>query len=300
MNSHRKYPILFLSMAILFLASLVHLDRTFFKASKSFSLRFLYTCLPNDPRWDLPPPSSEELHLLDQILNQKFHYLAKGAHCFAFMSEDEKYVIKFHRYASHMRVFPWLTHPFSYQFNERRKKIKAHNFEILDYNLSNYKASYEDLKKESGLILVHINRTNYLNKAITISDKIQGEYTVPLDQVTFILQHKADLIYPTLDQLYAAHEIDKAKQVVSQIIHLISSCCEKGYVDQDPILRKNYGLLANEAIHIDIGDMVKDDTVRDKQTRVAHVKELTECLRVRLEKEYPELLEHYAQEIARL
>ncbi len=297
MNPQRKYPLLFLSMALLFITSLVHLDRVFFKASKSFSPRFFYTCLPNDPKWDLKEPSTEELALLDTILDQKFHYLNKGAHCFAFMSEDEKYVIKLHRYASHMRVFPWLTHPFSYQFSERRKKIKQHNFEILNYNLANYKTSYENLKEESGLILVHINRTNNLKRTVTVVDKIKGEYTIPLDQVTFILQRKADLIYPTLDKLYQEGQLSDAKQIVSQIIGLISSCCEKGYIDQDPLLYKNYGLLGTQAIHIDIGDLIRDESVKEREARIAHVKELTRALEQKIEQSYPKLLEHYNREI---
>ncbi len=300
MNSKKKYPFLFLSMLVLFIVSITHLDRIFFKESHSFSLRFLYTCLPNDPRWDLPEPSKEELSLLDSIVHQKFHYLDKGAHCFAFISEDKKYVIKFHRYASHMRIFPWLNHPFSYQFNKERKKIKAHNFKTLDYNLANYKTSYENLKEESGLILVHINRTDTLKKTLTLVDKRGGEYKVPLDQVTFILQHKADLIYPTLDRLYGAHQIDQAKAVVSQIIHLMVACCDKGYVDQDPILRKNYGLLENQAIHIDIGDLIRNDTMKEKESRRLHIIELTASLKKRIENSYPQLLDHYNKEISSL
>jgi hypothetical protein len=276
------------------------LDRSFFKASKSFSSRFLYTCLPNNPKWDIPPPSQEEREELRALCTQKFYYLGKGAHCYAFLSADRNYVIKFHRYASHMRIFPWLTHPFSYQFNERRKKIKKHNFEILDYNLSNYKTSFEDLKEESGLLFVHINKTDYLKQSVTIVDKIQGEHVIPLDQTTFVVQRCAELPYDALNRYSALHDLDGAKRVVSQIIHLIVDCCNKGYVDQDPVLHKNYGVLASRAIHIDIGDLVHDETFKERSLQADYVSQITDCLRQRLERDYPELVTHYHQEIEKL
>jgi hypothetical protein len=297
MLQRSKDKIVLLLMLAILSTALVGVDREFFKRNSSFSVRFLYSCLPNKAEWDLPKPSSEQEALLDKILAQKFHYLAKGAHCYAFVSEDQNYVVKFHRYPSHMRIFPWLTHPFSYQFNERRKKIKEHNFQKLATNLTSYKDSYLDLQEETGVILVHINRTENLRKKITLVDKTQAEYRISLDDVTFILQYKADLIYPTLDRLIRERKLQEAKQVVSNIIRLITSCCQKGYVDEDPVLRKNYGLLADRAIHIDVGDLVKNEKIVLKENYIPHVKEMTESLRKRLENNYPELLSHYQQEM---
>lgn len=291
---------LFFCMLVVFICALVHIDRIFFKRNHSFNLRFIYSCIPNRPEWNLPPPTLAETKQLDEILNQKFHYLAKGAHCFAFVSEDQKYVIKFHRFASHLRIFPWLNHPLSYRFSKRRQAILNHNVQKLSDNMKSYVNSAQVLKEETGMIMVHINHTHFLQRKITIVDATKAEYQVPLDQVTFILQHKANLIYPTLDKLLAERKLEEAKQVVTHIIQLITQCCKKGYIDKDPVLRKNYGLLADRAIHIDVGDLVKDEKVQLKENYIPHVKEMTESLRVRLEKWYPELLSHYYQEIEKL
>lgn len=295
-----KPSLLFLLALLLFFLATVRIDRIFFKRNSSFSIRFLFSALPNRPEYDLPLPSIQELQELDTILKQKFHYLSKGAHCYAFVSEDNKYVIKFHRYASHMRVLSWVNHPFSYRFDPRRKKIKEYNLQKLTYNLQNYKNSYQELKEETGLIFLHINKTDTLHRTVTLVDKTQAEYQIPLDQVTFILQHKANLIYPTLDKLFQEKKIDAAKQIVTQIISLITSCCQKGYIDDDPVLRKNYGLLANRAIHIDVGDLIQKEEMKQKEHYLPHVKEMTESLRKRIENQYPDLLEHYRNEIERL
>ena len=283
------------------MGTLARIDRVFFKRNHSFCIRFIYSSIPNHSDWDLPAPSSEELARLDQILDQKFHYLAKGGHCYAFVSEDRKYVIKFHRYASHMRMFPWLNHPFSYRFSEPRKKILQHNFKKLSENMQSYLNSAEALTEETGLIMLHINRSDTLHRTVTLIDATQAAYRVPLDQVTFILQHqRPDLIYPTLDKLLSENKISQAKTVVTEIIHLIADCCKKGYIDEDPVLRKNYGLIEGRAIHIDVGDLVKNESIKLRENYIPHIKEMTESLRVRLEKQYPELLAHYHQEIENL
>lgn len=287
--------VLFITMFVLFIAAVAQIDRIFFKRSSSFCPHFLYSCLPANPDWDLPTPTSEETLLLDPILNQKFHYFAKGTRCFAFVSDDQKYVIKFHRYPSHMRLFPWLTHPFSYSFTERRKKIKEYNLKRIQANFRSYKNSYFDLKEETGILLLHINRTDHLRKTITIVDKAQAEHKISLDDVTFILQKRADLIYPALDRLVQEKKYDEAKQTVSQIIHLVAKTCQKGYIDKDPVLKRNYGLLEDRAIHIDVGDLIKNEGIALRESYIPYIKEMTESLRKQLESSYTELLEHYHQ-----
>jgi hypothetical protein len=199
-----------------------------------------------------------------------------------------------------MRIFPWINHPFSYQFNEKRKKIKEHNFQRLHANWTSYKESYQNLREETGVLLLHINPTDHVRKTITIVDKTLAEYEVSLDRVTFILQQRAELIYPTLDRLLTEKKIDEAKQVISRIIQLITTRCQKGYMDDDADLRKNYGLLKDRAIHIDIGDLFLREGISLRENYIPHIKEMTECLRQKLESLSPELLDHYIQEIESL
>ncbi|MES2122273.1 MAG: hypothetical protein V4492_05795 [Chlamydiota bacterium] len=295
----KKYALLLLAL-VLFVGTVTRVDRTFFKRNSSFCIRFLFTSLPNQDHWEIETPSAENLSELDRILEQRFHYLGKGGHCYAFVSEDQNYVIKFHRYASHMRIFSWINHPFSYRFDPKRIKIKEHNLQKLDYNLKNYKNSFEQLKEETGLIFLHINRSDSLHRTARLVDKTQAEYRIPLDQVTFILQHKANLIYPTLDELYSSSRFEEGKQIISSIIQLMVSCCQKGFVDEDPILRKNYGLLGLKAIHIDVGDLIPKEGIHLSENYIPYVKEMTESLRKRLELHYPELLSHYYSEVERI
>ena len=277
---------------------LVWVDKTAFKQNDSFNLRFILPRLSYDPEWNISSISADQQQSIDQILTQKFTYLAKGMHAFAFLSEDGRYVIKFHRYPSHMRILPWINRPLAYYFSQKKQAVKEHDRHKLNGHLQSYKNSFEHLQEETGLLCVHIGNTPYLGKMkeVTLIDRKGNSYQVPLSETTFMLQQRADLIYPTLDQC----DLEKGKQVISSVIQLFMNCCQKGYVDQDPILRKNYGLLLNEqikAIHIDIGDMAYQENIKLKENYIPYIKEMTESLRKRLEKNYPELLDHYHQTI---
>jgi hypothetical protein len=232
-------------------------------------------------------------------LRQKFYYLAKGCHCYAFISEDQRYVIKFHRYASHMRLFSWAYHPFSYLFSEHRDKIKEHNMQRLKINLQSYKDSYLQLKDETGMILLHINHSDHLRKSVTLVDKTRAEYRVALDDVTFILQHKADLIFPALGKLICENKRDDVKKIASALIHLIAKSCQKGYLNADPVLHRNFGLLTDRAIHIDVGDQVRNEEMKLRENYIPYIKAVTESLRQKLAND-PDLLEHYDREINNL
>ncbi len=274
--------------------TLIAIDRYFFKANASFCLRFIYSTMPNNSRWDLPPLKKEQSQWLDQILEQPFFYLAKGAHCYAFISQDKNYVIKLHRYPSHMRPLPWLTHPFAYRFSKRRKQIKEYNLTQYAYMMDNYKTSFEELKEETATLLVHINRTDYLNKKVHLVDKTGNHYSVSLDKITFILQRKAELIYPTLERLLKQGLEQNAKEVICQILQLIAHTAQKGFINNDPILYRNYGLLPDRAIYIDLGDLVKEKQINAAATQLSKI---TGSLRAWLELHYPQLLDYYDTQV---
>lgn len=301
----QKNNINFLSMIkwiaclIAALACLISIDRYFFKCNASFSIRFIYTCNPDRAEWDLPT-SNEQIQTLDDIVSQEFTYLGKGAHCFAFESKDKKYILKFHRFPSHMRPFPWLNRPFAYLFNKKRIEIKEYNWQRYHYFMENYKNGFEDLREEAGLILVHINRTEHLKKKVTLIDKTGNRYLVWLDKIPFILQHKANLVYPTLNEYLRRNQREQAKQTITHILELIVRSCKKGYLNKDPILKRNFGLLNDRAICIDFGDVVKSQEMKQPEKYVPYLMQTTADLRDWAAQHHPELLEHYEREVHRL
>jgi hypothetical protein len=296
----KRSSLLLWGSLFLFCYALLKIDQRSFKENDTFNIRHILPSVSLNPAWKVKSPSPDQRAQIDAILDQPFYYLGKGSHSFAFLSEDGDYVLKFHRYPSHMRVFSWLNRPFAYQFSKKRIQIKEHNIQKLDYNLSNYRNSYQDLQEETGLIFVHPAFSDDLHRDALIIDRTGNRYEIPLNSVTFILQRRADLLYTTLDRLKEERDTERSKQVISSMIDLVVTCCQKGYVDQDPVLRKNYGILDRSAIHIDIGDMVYCEEMKKRENYIPHVKEMTESLRKRLIRDYPYLLDHYEREINNL
>lgn len=280
-------PWLYIGLLVLWGALLYWVDKKTFKQNDRFNVRHILSSDWDGTVW--APPMRPEVQA---ILKQKFSYLARGMHAFAFLSEDGRYVLKFHRYPSHMRIFPWLNHPFS-QKSEKRIKIRANDLKKWQYHLNSYQNSFSSLKEETGII--YASSKAPISEVVTIIDKEGSICRVPLSRTTFILQHKADLIYPSLD--YEGEEMQQ--KIVAAIIELMVTCCKKGFVDQDPILRKNYGILRLgeqiKAIHIDVGDMVFLESVKSREAYIPYVKEITASLRQRIERDYPHLLSYYHQ-----
>ncbi len=286
-----KNTLRFALICSLFVVTLARIDRFFFTHNHHFSTHFLFSNLKPDPTWELSPQTED----LDPILSQAFHYLGKGNRCIAYLSEDRNYVIKFHRFPTHMRIFSWITHPLS-DYRKKRQKIKTLDTQKLKYNFQSYKDSFDHLKKETGLLYLHLNPTSTLHRTVTLIDASHARHRIPLDQVTFIVQHKAELIYPTLDRCITENKMEDAKAVISNILDLILSTCKKGYIHNDPVLHQNYGLLPDRAIYIDIGDLIKREGIEKPENYIPYIKEMTQGLRHYL-KNKPDLLAHYLDKV---
>lgn len=291
-NAFRNSYLLIFSL-VLFMGLLSIADRLYLKRNDGFCIRNIYSNIKNRTEWQMPSLSSDQKNTLAQILNQPFMYLAKGHQSYVFVSEDQKYVIKFYRFPSHLRPFPYLNHPISYALGCRRCQIKEYNLKKLDTTFQSYRLAFENLKEETGLVFVHLNKTRELNRQLTIVDQLEASYSVDLDQVAFVIQRKAEPFFPTLGKLCKE---GKGEMAVRQVVEFITTQCQKGIVNQDAILEKNYGWLDGKPINIDIGRFAKESQISSKQ----EVAKVTQSLKSYLQNTYPQFVGSYQQQVDRL
>lgn len=241
-----KQNIIYTLLILCFIWGLIRLERTCFKRGGCFFHHMFLTYLPYDPRWDLPPVSQE---VLDILTTQKFHFLKKGTAMTAFVSEDGQYVIKFHCYSSALRLIPWI------------KPHKDRNRHLAKRNrcFANYKNVYTDLGAESALLAMHLNPTDTIKKNITLVDKRGILLSFPLDTLSFVVQKKATCLFNAIDDLLLKGQIQQARNIIKSTEKLVANDYKKGYIDNDPILYRNYGVLEGQAMHIDIGGLTKTD-----------------------------------------
>ena len=212
---------IFLLGLFIFTLFLVKIDRFFLKKNNGFCLHYILSDAPSDPLW------KTEADFPRAILEQPFTYLGKGSQTYVFESQDQKYVLKFYKFPSHMRKIGWLKHPFAYQTDGKRHKIKQHNLDRFHLSYTSYFLSWRDLQDETGVLYVHLHPSKNLLTPIQLTDKLGMRYEVPADKMGFILQRKASPLLPTLREAITQRDEALCKKIIDEVIRVISSRCQK-------------------------------------------------------------------------
>ncbi len=250
--------------AVIFFISL--LDRKLLKANHGFCLHVIEAQAPSllDPNPSLSFPK--------ELFKQPFRYLGKGAQSFVFESQDKKSVLKFYRFPSHLRRFPWTHHPLGYLFSSSRKNIKEHNLRRLELSFHSFFLAADRLKDETGALYVHLQPTTTLEQKVHLVDKLGYHYEIPLDTTIFVVQKKGVSFLPKFkEELTLGHQ-EMCKQMLDSLIQVIHRRCKLHITDLDNMDNDNYGWLENKAIHLDIGRFQEKESINAKEEilRVAH------------------------------
>lgn len=270
------------------------------KQTDEFSLCRLQSAFPSDPNWDTPPLNDSDQFEFKRAIAQQYHYLGSGGQCFAFESEDGQYVIKFfrHKLRKPQRWLLSLPLPEPLALKQAKAYNRLLNKHHRDFN--SYKLAYEVLKEETGLICIHLNKTSKIGHHLTVSDKLHIRHQIDLDQTEFILQKKAELVYPSITKMMEEGHIEEAKKSLHAILGLIVSRCQKGIFDEDPRIQCNVGLIGTEAIFIDVGRFKKDEQRSDPEVYMHDLAEINHRFKGWLAENHPSLVPVLEEEMEQL
>lgn len=211
------------------------------------------------------PPVAVDAEI-EHMLDQPYTFMSSGGQCYAFVSQDQKYVLKFFK-QHHIRMWKWLNRlPLP---NHLRKKLLDEKTHQSPQFFESCTIAYEEFKERSGLIYLHLHRTAHFKKKLRIVDPLGITHTIDLDQTDFALQWRAELCYRTLKTLIRENRLEAAKQCIDSILALIEERAGKGIVDRDFNMRTNIGFLGTYAIEIDLGSFSKGPPVPET-TRKFH------------------------------
>lgn len=215
------------------------------KQTEGFALEKIRSNLSYHAEWEIESPNATELKA---IFHQPFTYLSKGVQSYVFASQDGQYVIKLPRY-DHLRSLP-LVHLLpkklaAAKIGKREAKLKK--------DFTSYKIAYEELREETGLVAIHLNKTDGLHQQVTLIDKLGIAHTLDLDKLEFLVQKRATLVYPTLEQWIREEKLSEAKEALASLVQVLSTRFDKKIFDKDPDLNTNFGFLGSQAIQIDVG-----------------------------------------------
>jgi hypothetical protein len=207
-----------------------------------FSLSKMTASLPYREKWEAEIPKE----LLEEACRQKFHFFSAGYQSYAFISEDERIIIKFFR-MKRLSATLWnrLIHP-------KRAKANQENLELI---FNGYKLAYEEMRQDAGLLCIHLNQTKDLCKKLTIVDQGGKEHRIDLDTVYFVVQEKAEPLFSYLHKRVGDRaELNRA---VEAFLALVKRRHARGIADDDQGIAENYGFVDGRPIQFDIGRIHK-------------------------------------------
>lgn len=251
-----------------------------------------YQNLIQNPNWNISTLSQENKKEIQSLLSLEYHYLGKGCQSYVFESADGKYVLKFVKY-QRFRPQPWLYYLtfLPGMENYLNKKIQKKS-EKLDLLFSSWKLAYEHLKPETGIVYVQLNKSDTIHVPIKIFDKLGISHTLDSDKYEFMLQQKAQMLCPTLNHYMNENQPEKAKELISKLITMSLSEFQRGYADNDHALMQNTGVLNGQPVHIDVGQFIYNNVVKNREVYNQELFNKTWKFRKWLEKHHPELADY--------
>jgi hypothetical protein len=228
---------------------------------RGFSVDKIASNLEYKEAWELESmPQREQENLVHEVFSQPFYYLDAGQQCYAFVSEDQKYVLKFFK-MHHLLPKMWLNHfPFSlfesYRFNHVEKKQQ-----FLEETFNSLKSAYDCLRNETGLLYIHLNKSRCLKQKVDVIGRRGERYSIDLDSKEFVLQRKADPLFPHLLGLIEKGEDQRVHQCIRSLLQTVVVRCRSKFADQGIGIRYNYGFIDDQAVIIDCGQFVPDESL---------------------------------------
>lgn len=294
----RKWKLFFIFLA--FLAMGYGASRLYYAITDGFTIGNISSDFKYDSRWETSPLSVEAQKELHNILSQKFTYLGKGCQSYVFQSADGKYVMKFFKY-QRFQPQQWLDYLAfipavdSYRLGKIEKKQRKREALFRSCVLA-----YQELRSETGLVFVHLNKTNDLNTQLTIVDKMGFEHVLDMDQMEFFIQKKVDTYQKYLETLIAENRMDEAKALLTKTVSIIMSEYCRGLADNDHAWLQNSGVANQNPVHIDVGQFVRNEEVKKPEVYKQELFSKTYRLREWLRKRSPELEKHLENEVRKV
>ncbi|MCE5316189.1 MAG: hypothetical protein LLG04_02345 [Parachlamydia sp.] len=275
--------------------------RIYFRLTDGFRMGNIAMELPQSQDWEIRSLTSEEKATRDEALSQPYHYMDKGHQAYVFESDDGKYVLKLLKF-QRVRVPEWLRRtwlPFSWE-EWRVKRIEKKD-RMRDSLLLSWKLAFDALKDEAAIIYVHINQTQDtefpLGQKLILTDKIGLKHQLDLDRSVFLIQRKAPLLGPTLDQLVADGNLTEAQELLGRLIDLFVSEYRRGLAEKELFILRNTGVYQGRPIHIDTGRFEWDPNLTQPENFSRELKRKTVKLRTWLKEHHPELVEDFDRRV---
>ncbi len=258
MKRPKRWILILLPCVLLF-----GLARLYYYLTDDFRIGNITYDFPFTPQWQTPLLTEEEQKTLVEVLSQPFRYIGKGAQCYAFVSKDEKYVIKFFKF-KHLKP-NWLAEQLFFLpfFHQYRDQLAARKHRKLVGVFNGYDLAFRENRKNTQLLYVHLVPTKFLHVKTSLFDKIGWEREVYLDDVVFLVQKKGKTLRSCLHEWLKKENLLKAKEGLAQIFNMYISEYHNGLYDHDHGVLQNTGFVDGLPFHLDVGKLHKNHEIQE-------------------------------------
>lgn len=233
-------------------------------ATGDFRLSNITHDFPQDPEWNMPPPTDEQKAWLTEVMDQPYRWLGQGHQIYAFASSDQRYVLKIFKFkrlkpswtTKYLSYIPFVNTYFSHQENKRLRR--------LDKLFRGYKLAYIVDRAQTGILFLHLNnQSTDLNQQVTVIDKLGISHTLELDSLVFAIQEHALKTKDVLKALLKEANVTAVEQHINNLFDMYMSEYKLGIMDQDHNILQNTGFVGERPIRLDIGQLKYDEAIRD-------------------------------------
>lgn len=282
---------LWIALVIILFLLIGHL---FYLSTGDFRISYLLESQVKEPLAE----NFDNLNIDDEkirnILDQEFRYLGHGNQAFAFVSEDEKYVLKVFK-KDYFRRTPWIhifppIPPFRSFFLYSGKGREDRKAKLLN----GYTTGFLYDRENCGLLCFHPFIQENASFKTSLITGLGLKIPIDLNQYVFAVQVKVKTAKSELSRLLSQRRITEAKWRIRQLLDLYFTSYHHGIFDNDHNLLDNAGFYENCAIRQDVGKIVKNNNlVKHSFVKGDLMKITDQRLGPWLQKQYPE----YATEI---
>jgi hypothetical protein len=272
--------------------------RLYYRLTDDFRLANMTYELPFKPLWVVPTLSFDEHQHLEHILDQKFRYIGKGAQCYAFVSEDEQYVLKFFKF-KHLKpnLFVEYLPPFPFLREYKQDCIERKKRKLIGV-FNGYDLAFRENRETSQLIYLHLIPTQHLKLKAQVIDKIGLERIIPLDDVVFLLQRKGETLRTRLRHLLDQQQVQEAKQAMAAILEMYISEYKKGIYDHDHGILHNTGFIGQQPFHLDVGKLNQDERMQQVEFYKKDLEHVIWKMDVWMKSSYPHYYPEFSEFLA--
>lgn len=192
-----------------------------------------------------------------EIVARPLRFIGHGRQAAAFTTADGNYVIKFFFTRRPHTDWSWgipsIKKLWPPAVRAKKKLFADKNKRRTRKAIESYRWAYENFREETGLVAVHLGKTQIGLGRCTLVDEEGKRYDVDLDDASFIVQKMCT----PMDEMKVS-----AGALTRSVEQLLEKKARLGFTDRDNSFHsRHYGFIDGQAIMLDPGNIVFSEAV---------------------------------------